>query len=169
MTFVHEFVDYPSQKNVDNGIWEYENGICYNRFGGHHSYTEHPLNKFFTADSWNDVLKYTIRDDTQITGWLAPDGTFYGCAPMDHMALEDHIIQRNASELENEGWIKIYKNSMNMRMLHDEELPPYDYLGAHYPTLQQKEVLLKKGLTLHETSEYALAAPIMHTSHRPAN
>lgn len=169
MTFVHEFVDYPSQKNVDNGIWEYENGICYNRFGGHHSYTEHPLNKFFTADSWDDVLKYTIRDDTQITGWLAPDGTFYGCAPMDHMALEDHVIQRDASELENEGWIKIYKNSMNMRMFHDEELPPYDYLGAHYPTPQQKEVLLKKGLTLHETSEYALAAPIMHTSHRPAN
>ena len=169
MTFVREFVDYPSQKNVDNGIWEYENGICYNRFGGHHSYTEHPLNKFFTADSWDDVLKYTIRDDTQITGWLAPDGTFYGCAPMDHMALEDHVIQRDASELENEGWIKIYKNSMNMRMFHDEELPPYDYLGAHYPTPQQKEVLFKKGLILHETSEYALAAPIMHTSHRPAN
>ena len=150
MTFVHEFVDYPSQKNVDNGIWEYENSICYNRFGGHHSYTEHPLNKFFTADSWDDVLKYTIRDDTQITGWLAPDGTFYGCAPMDHMALEDHVIQRDASELENEGWIKIYKNSMNMRMFHDEELPPYDYLGAHYPTPQQQEVLLKKGLILHD-------------------
>ena len=154
MTFVHEFVDYPSQKDVDNGFWEYEDGMCYNRFGGHHDYKEHPLNKFFTADSWDDVLKYTIRDDTQITGWLAPDGTFYGCAPMDHMYLEDHVLQRDASELEDEGWIKIYENPINMRILHldkyDEELPPYDYLGAQYPTPQQQEVLIKKGLTLHD-------------------
>lgn len=154
MTFVREFVDYPSQKDVYNGIWEYENGICYNRFGGHHDYKEHPLSEFFTADSWDDVLKYTIRDDTQITEWLAPDGTFYGCSPMDHMALEDHVLQRDATELEDEGWIKIYENPINMRILHldkyDEELPPYDYLGAHYPTPQQQEVLLKKGLTLHD-------------------
>lgn len=154
MTFVREFVDYPSQKNVYNGIWEYNNGICYNRFGGHHDYEEHPLSKFFTADSWDDVLKYTIRDDTQITGWLAPDGTFYGCLPMDHIALEDYVIQKDATELEDKGWIKIYKNSINMRMYHiseyDEDLPPYDYLGAHYPTPQQQEVLLKKGLTLHD-------------------
>lgn len=154
MIFVREFVDYPSQKDVYNGIWEYDDGICYNRFGGHHDYKEHLLSEFFTADSWEDVLKYTIRDDTQITGWLAPDGTFYGCSPMDHMALEDHVLQRDATELEDEGWIKIYENPINIRILHldkyDEELSPYDYLGAHYPTPQQKEVLLKKGLTLHD-------------------
>lgn len=154
MTFLREFVDYPSQKDVYNGIWEYEDGICYNRFGGHHDYKEHPLSEFFTADSWDDVLKYTIRDDTQITGWLAPDGTFYGCSPMDHMALEDHVLQRDATELEDEGWIKIYENPINIRMRHiseyDEDLPQYDYLGMHYPTPQQKEVLLKKGLTLNK-------------------
>lgn len=154
MTFLREFVDYPSQKDVYNGIWEYENGICYNRFGGHHDYKEHPLSEFFTADNWDDVLKYTIRDDTQITGWLAPDGTFYGCAPMDHMYLEDHVLQRDATELEDEGWIKIYENPINMRVHHSseygEDLPQYDYLGMHYPTQQQKEVLLKKGLTLHD-------------------
>ena len=154
MIFVREFVDYPSQKDVYNGIWEYEDGICYNRFGGHHDYKEHPLSEFFTADSWDDVLKYTIRDDTQITGWLAPDGTFYGCSPMDHIALEDYVLQRDAMELEDEGWIKIYENPINMRMHHiseyGEDLPQYDYLGMHYPTPQQKEVLLKKGLTLNK-------------------
>lgn len=154
MIFVREFVDYPSQKDVYNGIWEYDDGICYNRFGGHHDYKEHLLNEFFTADNWDDVLKYTIRDDTQITGWLAPDGAFYGCSPMDHMALEDHVLQRDATELEDEGWIKIYENSINMRMHHiskyGEDLPQYDYLGMHYPTPQQQEVLLKKGLTLHD-------------------
>lgn len=73
---------------------------------------------------------------------------------MDHMYLEDRVLQRNAIDLEDEGWIKIYENSINMRMYHiseyDEELPPYDYLGAYYPTPQQQEVLLKKGLTLHD-------------------
>ena len=46
------------------------------------------------------------------------------------------------------------KDGLNMRMLHlnkyNEDLPPYDYLGRNYPTPQQQEVLLKKGLTLHD-------------------
>lgn len=73
---------------------------------------------------------------------------------MDHMYLEDHVLQRDAAELEDEGWIKIYENPINIRMRHiseyDEDLPQYDYLGMHYPTPQQKEVLLKKGLTLNK-------------------
>ena len=70
------------------------------------------------------------------------------------MYLEDHVLQRDAVELEDEDWIKIYENPINMRVHYiseyGEKLPQYDYLGAHYPTPQQKEVLLKKGLKLHD-------------------
>lgn len=50
------------------------------------------------------------------TGWLAPDGTFFQCDVMDHIAVADELVEkfgyhdincRNDDILMNHGWVHI--------------------------------------------------------------
>ena len=48
MIFIHEYNGY---------IWEFDGTFCYNRMGGYHVYTPHPMDEKFEAESWDEVLK----------------------------------------------------------------------------------------------------------------
>lgn len=150
MKFVHEYNDYPSAKNVDNGIWLFENNRCYNRRGGYHEYRPHPMDEFFEADSWRDIIKQSfLKDrDKYITGWIAPDGEFFGCAPEDHDDLAEYVLEKTQSELEETGWLKVYEVPWRLRAIatYREDYGPYSYFG--HPTEKQEITLERLGIKI---------------------
>lgn len=108
MLFVHEFMEYNDGSVRENGWWEYnpDTETVYNRNGGWHTYHHRPEEEIIES-TWDEILARTIRDDSCITGWIAPDGEFFGCAPMDHVRLAQYYLKTTEEHLEQEGWIKI--------------------------------------------------------------
>ena len=53
---------------------------------------------------WNDTL---ILSKKLRTGWLSPEGRFYGCEPWCHRLQAELIHERTERELEEEGWVRI--------------------------------------------------------------
>lgn len=146
--FVHEFMEYGDGSVHDNGWWEYDPDTekVYNRNGGYH-YLHHRPEEEIIESTWEDILAETIRDDDCITGWIAPDGTFYGCDPMDHIRLAEYYLKTNEEKLENEGWIKITQLPWFMREDSDNPNGRYEYhffnpykhiTQAQYMTLKYK-------------------------------
>lgn len=146
MKFVHEYIDYPNQKNVDNGIWHYNMGKCYNYKGGNHTYYPHPNDKFFEADSWADVIKQQmiINRNNYITGWIAPDGEFFGCAAEEHENFAFYVLNKTQKDLEKSGWLKVYKTPQHLLAISPYKFSEYNYFG--HPTLYQKITLEKLGI-----------------------
>lgn len=62
----------------------------------------------FTDKHRREVFDYLINPDSEY-GWLAPDGTFYGCSYASH---EDVAVfyfgEPDELDLEKKGWVKIF-------------------------------------------------------------
>ena len=148
MKFVHEFVDYPNHKDVDNGWWEYDDVLrrCYNSMGGWHNYHPHPKDTIIEG-TWDDVIVADLKlnKDSYITGWISPEGDFFGCSPQNHSKVAEYIYNCNERELEQKGFIKIYELPIVLRNIERYGYSNrYDYFGR--PTVAQQEVLIKLGL-----------------------
>lgn len=146
--FVHEFVDYPNVKNIDNGWWEYDEelGRVYNLMGGWHNYTPHPLN-IFIKGTWEDVMREDLllhRND-YVTGWIAPDGEFFGCSAMGHRDVAEYIFGKTERELEDSGYLKIYENPARLRAEYNFK-NQYSYYGR--PTQAQELTLERLGVEI---------------------
>ena len=107
--FIHEYRDYPNAKNVKNGWWELRGCELYNSHGGHHTYRPHPM-EVRIESTWQDIKTqiYTENPHGYKTGWLAPDGRFYGCDYMDHAECASWVFDAYETELEERGYCKIY-------------------------------------------------------------
>lgn len=150
MTFIHEYDDYPGQKNVDNGIWEFDGTFCYNRNGGHHIYTPHPMDKKFEAESWDEVLKAELLANRYkyTTGWISPNGAFFGCDVEDHDDMARYVLGQSQTTLERSGWIKVYENPARVRAMAHHNMKRYDYYCEKIPTQEQEEVLTRLGIEI---------------------
>lgn len=148
MKFVHEYTDYPNQKNVDCGIWRYDMGQCYNRRGGYHNYHPHSMDEFFEADSWDDIIKQQMLADRNnyTTGWIAPDGEFFGCAAEDHDDMAEYVFNKSQRELEDTGWLKVYEVPWRLRAESLYDYGKYSYFGR--PTTAQEATLERLGVHL---------------------
>ena len=142
MTFVHE---------IDNGWWELdkEKGRVYNRYGAGHDYCEECVIGTLEAGSWEEMVRKTVRDDSCSTGWLSPNGEFYGCSPESHSGLAEYYIGKNSLALEKEGWIKIYElpDRLVTEMIMDGKIPyAYGALTHFRPeTTAQEDKLIDMG------------------------
>jgi hypothetical protein len=59
-------------------------------------------------------------DMSSASGWLLPDGKFYGCGPMEHIGLAGNLLPKAPdpeTEAERRGWIKIAKNMGGLYVL----------------------------------------------------
>ena len=146
MRFLHEY-NVPSNGPVsDNGYWVIRNGYVENARGGRHRYEPSPDDEIVAYDSWESLYKHTVRDDSQITGWIAPNGEFFGCKPEDHDKMCTYYFgARNELALEKMGYIKIFENPWRLRAMKPE-LPHYDYGWATVPTAAQWDTLIAKGV-----------------------
>lgn len=120
-TFIHEVVDYPNAKGIDNGWWELgDDGYVYNRNGGRHSYVAKKEKERKQA-TWDDITKdYLLAEvDKYDTGWLAPDGRFYGCDYMNHSLFAEFVFKTNERDLEEKGYCKIYRSMLDGKLGFD--------------------------------------------------
>ncbi len=62
--------------------------------------------------SWDDLDYHgtVINDDKYQTGWVAPNGTFYGCDYNFHEKQALLVFKKSERELEKAGFIKITKD-----------------------------------------------------------
>lgn len=144
--FLHEIATYRNGITQDNGWWEIRGLTLYNQLGGHHAYVPSADDEIRECE-WEDILRETVRNDKETTGWIAPDGTFYGCAPQDHAALAKYVLYTTEQDLELRGYIKIYENPYFLRQSYPE-YGAYSYMrcDGHWPTEAQLHVLQEKGL-----------------------
>ena len=63
-----------------------------------------------TREGWQSldwtVTGYASKPDADY-GWLAPDGTFYGCDYQGHASLAELILKRDVSDLEAEKFVRV--------------------------------------------------------------
>lgn len=163
MLFVHEFMEYGDGTVRDNGWWEYDPDTekVYNRNGGWHDYRHRPEEEIIES-TWEDILARTIRDDSCVTGWIAPDGEFFGCDPMDHARMAEYYLKTTEQYLEDDGWIKITEVPFWAMGKYPNINGRYEYhffnLHKHITQAQYK-TLKDKGLELEEFDlKYNLAA-----------
>lgn len=118
MKFVKEHLVYPRGQVVENGWWRLEERFgethCVNKLGGYHEYHPHPDDEIMEADSWEDLMNKTndlgvMTDPESLYGWLSPKGIWYGCDPYLHAEVAITVIGKTDIELEEAGWIKVYR------------------------------------------------------------
>ena len=147
--FFHEIIR--SDKSIiDNGWWEIRSGKLYNRYGGCHDYHPQPDDEI-REDTWTGILNETIRNDQETTGWIAPDGTFYGCSSSGHEDLAKYFFSKTEREMEEDGFVKIYENPMYLRIYKNR--PEYDYCLSgfrQFLTRRQVEKINEKGLPVRD-------------------
>lgn len=148
--FLHEYLHFGNGKVQDNGWWEICGSKLYNRAGGRHDYVPQEDDEI-REGTWNDIIKETVVDNTQITGWIAPNGTFYGCSPLNHAVVAEYVLNSSEKGLEEQGYVKIFENPAFLRREYPE-YPRYEYMrgDSHYPNSAQIHVLREKGLVIKE-------------------
>lgn len=147
MKFLHEFLTHRDGTKQDNGYWEIRDNRLVNAAGGWHDYYPSPDDEIFESN-WETVKKLNFlqyfKDHKNVeTGWIAPDGTFYGTGWMDHWMVAEYF-DTTESDLEDKGFIKIYHNPL-WPTTGDE----YEYVYTRYHITQaQIDTLEKKGFTV---------------------
>ena len=91
---------------------------------------------------WNTS---TILNDTYKTGWLSPEGKFFGCNAYNHRKQAQIVHKKSETDLEEEGWIRInymFKEDGEKCLIAgfsstNETIYPtreqLRYLSTHYP------------------------------------
>lgn len=147
--FLHEYVDYPNGPyHSDNGFWQIDGDKLLNPFGGWHCYRPKPTDEIVEAESWADLpsIEDQLVDNTQKSGWVSPDGIFYGCAFFCHEKVADLVLHRTEEELENSGWVKIFRSSHPWAAVKTE----YDWYKVGRLTKAQQDTLMEKGFQFKE-------------------
>lgn len=102
-------------ENGENGWWELVGNTCYNRVGGRHEYYPQDKDVFAEANDWDELdYSYLIKPDSEY-GWVSPDGHFYGCKYVDHSLMAKMYFKKSERQLENEGWVKIFRDSYDRK------------------------------------------------------
>ena len=143
--FLHEFTQMPNGTTCDNGWWEIRGNKLVNSKGGWHDYYPNSEDKIIESN-WDYIEHLNAKNkinDKFITGWIAPEGTFYGCDYQDHHYVAEYL-DLSEFQMENQGYVKIYYNPLFLEG-HGNE---YEYFCDKHLTNAQREVLITKGIEL---------------------
>lgn len=144
MKFLHEYLKSPNGTVLQDAYWEIRGNRLYNAAGGFHFYEPKEDDEIIES-TWDKICyEEALKklDSSKITGWIAPDGTFYGCDPTDHWEVAEFILKCSERELEKRGYCRIYCNPI--WYMTDESEYSYDY--EKHLTEAQIDVLTSKGL-----------------------
>ena len=157
MKFLHEFLEYNDGTTRDNGWWEIDGNRLYNINGGWHDYNPSSDDIIIEADGWDDIPMDYLLDDEAITGWVAPDGKFYGCNPEEHILIAEKVLKSSESMLENQGYVKIYMNPGYLIYAMKQKgysISAYEFLSVKgHITEAQRITLERKGFDV-ENGKY---------------
>ena len=87
---------------------------------------------------WNNTV---ILNKALRTGWLSPDGKFYGCEPWCHRIQAEIVHKKSERQLEEDGWVRITYNISNENKVLTAGFSASD--ETIYPTSAQLTYLLK--------------------------
>jgi hypothetical protein len=146
MKFLHEFLEYNNGTTRDNGWWKIDGDRLYNIRGGWHCYTPSPNDIIIEADSWDDVPMDYLLNNNAITGWIAPDGTFYGCDAEEHELIAERVLKTSETMLEDQGYVKIFRNPSyliyTMRQ-RGYDISTYEFVGARTRLTDAQRITLE--------------------------
>lgn len=155
MWFVHKRRMQDGHYADNGGVWEIMDsptGVEWgdmvrieNAYGGWHFYTISPDDEIFESD-WDTVERnYYMSKTNAEYGWIAPDGTWYGCEYEDHAHCIYAVSGLYESQAEQQGWIKIYRDPV-MATWHPERTNEFD--GCYWIVDSEKMTEAQKH-TLH--------------------
>lgn len=147
--------------NINNrdGIpfwWEYDestplySATLYNMFGGKNSGNDIRDYEIVDANGWAclDYFGTIVYHDSYKTGWLSPDGKFYGCDYTSHMTHARLVHKCSERELEEKGFIKItksykYYGRLEVLCYDQPTLDQIKWFKENYTEKNREEVLYK--------------------------
>lgn len=120
--------------------WEYDpkdslkNATLINPMGGRNSGCDIRFCKTATAKDRSELDwkgTHVYDNEKYLSGWLSPNGEFYGCDYRSHDSLARYVLHKETYELENEGYIKITyelgdKNNIRYYILLGQKTVPTD-------------------------------------------
>lgn len=127
----------------DNNFWEDAGGITFPKRDDDIVHGECEVEDYEDLDHSKTGL---LQDASEASGgWVDRDGKFYGCEYMAHDDLARLVIRKEVKELEQLGWIRVWK-------MPDVELPDWDY---HYTcrirmTASQRNTVSRMGFALKD-------------------
>lgn len=134
-------------KNHESSWYLFEDGKKINRVGGYNyiSETDEVLEESEAEDfedlDWTNTY---LNNPNEESGWVSPDGKFYGCKSMDHINCIELVCKLSMTEAEKLGWAHLYYDNT--------------YYCKRELTIEQARTLSEKGcelatLTLQELDE----------------
>lgn len=151
MKFLHEYIHWNNGTITDNGYWRIDGHKLVNECGGWHDYNPRDDDEIIES-TWEEIQKLNAKSlisDEYITGWIAPDGTFYGCDYRDHWAVGVYL-DKTERMMETQGYVKIFLNPLYYDGFGGNK---YDYYHEKFLTSRQKQVLKEKGLEIKNEFE----------------
>lgn len=130
----------------------------YNKKTDRYTNSSHGLSGFYGKDGHvvkvlkkrkmghDSQLYYTKKEmckDDMDSGWIAPDGEWFGCFSKDHDKIATKVIGCPTARLESMGWIRCYGEVLGIGLTWSFGLMGYDQ--GHNPTSAQAKTLKKKG------------------------
>ena len=95
----------------DNCWWEVKKDKAYNMYGGRHDLdTSLPI---VEADDWTSLDWSCLLNKHSTVGWIAPDGTWFGCDYSAHNDVAELFLKSTEEKLERTGWVKVYRSALN--------------------------------------------------------
>lgn len=102
------------------------------------------------ADSWDDLdwkkTCYYVQDGT--SGWLSPEGEFWGCKYGGHSNLARRVLKKDYAEIEQQGWIHVDEDGAKDKY-------SWRKAGKKDPTPEQAKWLVDNG---HDLDPYGRRA-----------
>lgn len=148
---------------INNFWWELDlntplnRATIYNYMGGKQTDFNLTNKQIVEADDWINLdWKGTeIFDEKYNTGWLSPDGNFYGCSYEAHAMQARLLHGTHEGELEKNGWIKIRRDLTKPSQI--TALLPYNSkTGVIKPTPRQIEYLKNSDINNLDEVEYLI-------------
>ncbi len=93
----------------NNTWWEVENNRVYNPDGGGYRYLNKNL-PIVEADDWNSLDWSCLLDKDSKIGWIAPDGTWFGCDIRNQAKVAERFLKSSEDKLETTGWVKVFRS-----------------------------------------------------------
>ena len=125
-----------------------DDATLYNYSGGHMTGVNCENAEIVEADDWNclDWNGTVLLDDSYKTGWVAPNGEFYGCDYRCHYMCALMVLKKKDTELEEQGYIKVTKDLSKDKL---SVAIPY-YLNPSYPKPTKQQLDRLAGLEIRE-------------------
>ena len=118
----------------NNNWWQVKGTDLYNMAGSHHRMEKGLI---IQASDWTDLDWSCLLSRKSSVGWIAPDGTWFGCEPRNHALLAELFLKSDEKTLEQKGWVKVYRDWTTRKLDW--------YVKDFIVTQDQAKTLRKKG------------------------